>query len=127
MTRATSTRQWYKVTLPAADCGTKARILQNDFETLCNINGTPNGAALFSRHHERDNQVFYFSPGGAAIAQGLIQHFSGEPCEAPVAGAESPQLVVGRPGERDLLLKSAESPRSRRKRKLYGILRRDAD
>jgi hypothetical protein len=45
-------------------------------ESLFNINGTPNGAPLFSSHDERDNPVLYFSPGAVAFAHRLIQHFS---------------------------------------------------
>ena len=43
MTPPTSTSQWYKVVIPAGGCGTKAAILQNDFQTLYTINGAPNG------------------------------------------------------------------------------------
>lgn len=116
--------QWYKVTIPAASCGTKAVILQNDFETLFTINGTPNGAAMF-RSHGDQNDLFYFSPGAVAIALGLIQHFSGQPCPPPVGDGESPKLLVGHPDERDILLKSEPSPKPGVRRKLNKILGRE--
>ena len=98
MSRETSTAQWYKVTIPSSKSGSepKARILQNDFETLFTINGAPKGAALFRIQDEKlENHFFYFSPGAVAIAHGLIRHFSGAPCPAPVIGAHSPVLLVG--------------------------------
>ena len=52
MTPPTSTSQWYKVVIPAGECGTKAAILQNDFQTLYTINGAPNGAALLMQAGE---------------------------------------------------------------------------
>jgi hypothetical protein len=101
MGQTSSTSQWYQVTIPAAECGTRAKLLQNDFETLFTINDTPNGAALFtSRDENAENQHFYFSPGAVAIARGLIQHFSGKPYGTPVANAT---LLVGHAGERDVL------------------------
>jgi hypothetical protein len=83
MSSASSTEQWYKVTIPAAERNTRGKILQNDFDTLFAINGRPKDAALF-RYPEgvSDTHSFYFSPGAVAIARGLIQHFSGEPCQA---------------------------------------------
>lgn len=103
----TITLPWYKVRLPATEHGPQAKILENDFETLFNINSTPNGAALFSSHDEEGQEhVFYFSPGAVAIARGLIKHFAGEPCEVPVADADNPKLLVGRPDERDVLLRA---------------------
>lgn len=124
MTPPISASQWYRVTVPAAECSTKAAILQNDFETLYTINGAPNGAALFTGRDEKsENSIFYFSPGAVAIARGLIQHFSGEPCSVP-SDADSPILLVGRTGEREVLLKSTDSPKSKSKRKLDQILGR---
>ena len=38
MSPETSTAQWFTVTVPAAECGTKARILQNGFEALYTVN-----------------------------------------------------------------------------------------
>ncbi len=49
--------------LSAAEYATKAKILQNDFETLFEINGAPSGAALFSSSDEVGHEVLYFSPG----------------------------------------------------------------
>ena len=110
MTPPNSASQWYRVIIRAADCGTKAAILQNDFETLYTINGAPNGAAMFSTGDEKsDASTFYFSPGAVAIARGLIQHFSGEPCSVPSDG-DSPILLVGRAGEREALLRSTDRP-----------------
>lgn len=127
MTPPNSALKWYRVIIPAAEYGTKAAILQNDFETLYTINGTPNGAAMFSMQGEKsETSPFYFSPGAVAIARGLIQHFSGEPCEAP-SNADSPTLLVGRAGEREALLRSGDSPKSISKRKLDQILGRDRD
>jgi hypothetical protein len=126
MSRAISTPQWYKVTLPAAECGTQAQILQNDFETLFTINGSPNGAALFTNHDEKDeNQLFYFSPAAVPIARGLIQHFAGQPCPPPLADAENPKLLVGRTDERDVLLKRDDARKPRAKRKLDRIIGRE--
>jgi hypothetical protein len=125
MTPLNSTSRWYRVSIAAAECGTKAAILQNDFETLYSINGAPNGAALFrSEKQESENSIFYFSPGAVAIARGLIQHFSGEPCEAP-SNADNPTLLVGHTGEREVLIKSTDSPKSKSKRKLDQILGRE--
>jgi hypothetical protein len=122
MRPVTNTAQWYKVSLPAAECGTQAQILQNDFETLFTINGSPNGAALFTnRDADSENHSFYFSSGAVAIASGLIRHFSGQPCAPPVADGENPKLLVGRTNERDLLLKSGDAPQPRVKRKLSQI------
>ena len=74
------------MTLPVAERSARGNTLQNDFETLCATNGTPNGAALItSPVSASDGDSFYFSPGAVAIARGLIQHFSGEPCLVPVA------------------------------------------
>jgi hypothetical protein len=128
MSQASSTSEWYRVTIPVAECETKAQILQNDFETLFTINDTPNGAALFtSRDENAENQHFYFSPGAVVIALGLIQHFSGQHCEAPVAQAQSLKLLVGRAEERDVLLKKADKQPSDRKIKLSRLLSRDVD
>jgi hypothetical protein len=110
MNQATNAPQWYQVTIPAAECGIKAKRLQNDFEILFTINDTPNGAALFTRHDENaENQHFYFSPGAVAIARGLIQYFSGKPCGTPLANAT---LLVGHAGERDVLLSTDTPPKS---------------
>lgn len=124
MKREISTPQWYSVTIPAAECGTRAAILKNDFETLYTINGTPNGAALFTSHGN-ESELFYFSPGAVAIAGGLIQHFSGQPCSAPVEDAGKPLLLVGHADERDILLRSAENPKPRLRRKIDQILGRE--
>jgi hypothetical protein len=126
MSRAINTPQWYRVTVPAAQCGTQAQILQNDFETLFTINGAPNGAALFTSHDAQcQNQFFYFSPGAVAIARGLIQHFAGQPCPPPVSDSENLKLLVGRTAERDVLLKSDDALKPRAKRKLDRILGRE--
>src|SRR6266568_499255 len=108
MTPTNSASQWYRVIIPTAEFGTKAAILQNDFETLYTINGTPNGAAMFGTQDEKSEaSTFYFSPGAVAIARGLIQHFSGEPCSVP-SDVDRPILMVGRAGEREVLLKSTD-------------------
>lgn len=124
MTPPNSASQWYRVIIRAAECGTKAAILQNDFETLYTINGAPNGAAMFSSEEQvSGNSLFYFSPGAVAIARGLIQHFSGEPCSVP-SHADRPILLVGRAGEREVLLKSTDSQKPKSRGKLDQILRR---
>jgi hypothetical protein len=126
MSAPTNTSQWYRVTLPAAECGTKAAILQNDFETLYKLNGAPNGAALFtSREEESKTSHFYFSPGAVAIARGLIQHFSGEACSPPMADADIPKLLVGRNDERDILLSSGAPKKRGAKGKLDRFLGRE--
>lgn len=93
--------------IPTADRDTQGKSLQNDFETLFEINDTPNGAALFTLRGEEEH-VFYFSPGAVAIARGLIQHFSGKPCPAPVMEGNNPVLLVGHRDEREILLRSAK-------------------
>jgi len=125
MTQPTSASSWYRVSLSAAECGTKAAILRNDFETLYTINGTPNGAALFtSRDEESRTSHFYFSPGAVAIARGLIQHFSGEACSRPIH-EDSPELLVGRNDERDVLLGGTDENKRRAKTKLDRFLSRE--
>jgi hypothetical protein len=127
MSRETSTAQWYKVTIPSSKSGSepKARILQNDFETLFTINGAPKGAGLFRIQDEKlENHFFYFSPGAVAIAHGLIRHFSGAPCPAPVIDAHGPVLLVGHADALEMLSKSADNPKPRLKRKIVQILRR---
>jgi hypothetical protein len=127
MNETISTVQWYKVMVPAAERNSRGKTIQNDFETLYSINGTPNGAALFSCPATApDSDCFYFSPGAVAIARGLIQHFSGEPCPPPLAEGDNPVLLVGHREERDLLLRSAKnSPKSGVRRKLDQILGRE--
>ena len=125
MNPATSTAQWYKVSIPAAERSTQGKTLQNDFETLFAINRAPNGAALFTSRGEEEH-VFYFSPGAVAIARGLIQHFSGGPCPAPVMEGNNPVLLVGHRGARDILLKSAKNTlKPGLRRKLDQMLGRD--
>jgi hypothetical protein len=125
MTLRNSASQWYRVSIAAVECGTKAAILQNDFETLYTINGAPNGAAMFGTQDEKAGaSIFYFSPGAVAIAHGLIQHFSGEPCEAP-SSADNLTLLIGHAGEREVLLRSTDRPKSKSKRKLDRILGRE--
>jgi hypothetical protein len=111
MNETISTAQWYKVMVPAAERNSRGKTIQNDFETLYSINGTPNGAALFTcPAKESDSDCFYFSPGAVAIARGLIKHFSGEPCPPPVAEGNNPVLLVGHCDERDILLKECRKP-----------------
>jgi hypothetical protein len=111
MNPAISTAQWYKVIVPVAERNGRGKTIQNDFETLYSINGTPNGAALFTcPAKESDSDCFYFSPGAVAIARGLIKHFSGEPCPPPVAEGNNPVLLVGHCDERDILLKECRKP-----------------
>jgi hypothetical protein len=128
MNPAASTEQWYRVIVPAAERNTRAKTIQDDFQTLYSINGTPNGAALFTCPATASGcDSLYFSPGAVAIARGLILHFSGEPCPPPVAEGDNPVLLVGhRDDERDLLLRSAEnSLKSGVRRKLDRILGRE--
>jgi hypothetical protein len=76
MGRESDRDQWFKVTLPPAERGTKAAILQNDFETLYTINATPKDAALFATRGS-EHSSFYFSPGAVAIARGLLGQILG--------------------------------------------------
>jgi hypothetical protein len=106
-----STGQWYKVTMRAADCGMhgKAKTMQDAFEALFEINGTPNGAALFSSHDEHFEQYyFYFSPGAAEIARSLVDAYSGVPCAAPIRDEHTPVLLVGHFNAGEVLLISSE-------------------
>lgn len=96
MSPGTSSTDWYKVTFAADECGTKAAILRNDFETLFTINGSPNGAALFSAI-SREHQLFYFAPGAVALARGLIERFDGVPSPAPDEHEDTLVLLIGQP------------------------------
>ena len=117
MTRKTNALNWCKVAIRAEDGEGEARILQNDFETLFVINGSPQGAALFVIPDSKSrDRVFYFSPKAVAIARGLVQHFLGEPCPPPDATADSSLvLLVGHAHERELLLKGVRGLKLREK------------
>jgi hypothetical protein len=124
MGREVPASQWFKVTLPGAECTTKGKILQNDFETLYTINATPKDAALFGSK-DVEHCFFYFSPGAVAIASGLIQHFGGVPFPAPAEDEHSPLLLVGHADALEMLSKSPKNLKSRPKRVLDQILGRN--
>jgi hypothetical protein len=98
---------WFRVSLPAAEYQTKGKILQNDFESLFELNGAPNDAALFAAK-DFDHYFFYFSPGAVAIARGLIQHFGGVPFLPPSEDKYTPFLLVGHADAAKLLSKSTD-------------------
>jgi hypothetical protein len=123
MSKEPSATQWFKVTLPAAECGTGGKALQNDFETLFTINGAPKDAALFGSK-DVEHCFFYFSPAAVKIAGGLIQHFGGLPSPPPFEDERTPLLLVGQADALELLLKDAETPKARPKRIIDHILRR---
>jgi hypothetical protein len=123
MTREPITAQWFKVTLPATECGIGGRALQNDFETLFTINDTPKDAALFGSK-DVEHCFFYFSPGAVAIARGLIQHFGGVPSPPPFEDKYTPLLLVGHADALEMLWKETESLKPRPKRVIDRILRR---
>ena len=104
--------QWYRVRVPAAECGTGGRALQNDFERLFTKNGAPKNAALFGSK-EVEHHSYYFSPGAVAIAGGLIQHFGGVPSPPPNEDECTPLLLVGHAGSLKMLSKDAESDKTR--------------
>jgi hypothetical protein len=123
MSPETSTAQWFTVTVPAAECGTKARILQNDFEALYTVNRAPNDAALFTIT-SLEHSSFYFSPGAVTIARGLIQQFGGVPSAPPSEQEHSLVLLVGHPAAITVLSKMAADPRPRPQRMLDRFLGR---
>jgi hypothetical protein len=123
MTQRTITPQWFKVTLPAGECDTRGRALQNDFETLFTINDTPKNAALFGSK-DVEHCFFHFSPGAVAIARGLIQHFGGVPSPPPFEDERTPLLLVGHADALEMLSKETKRPKPRPKRVIDRILRR---
>lgn len=66
MTPPNSASPWYRVSILSGESGTKAAILQNDFETLYTINGTPNGAAMFAMQNEKSgtSPFLFLARGG---------------------------------------------------------------
>jgi hypothetical protein len=123
MSPETSTAQWFTVTVPAAECGTKARILQNDFEALYTVNRAPKDAALFTITSP-EHSSFFFSPGAVTIARGLIQQFGGVPSAPPSEHEHSLVLLVGLPATISVLSKMAARPRPRPQRTLNRLLGR---
>jgi hypothetical protein len=101
---------WYKVMFPASETGVggKAVSMQDVFEKLFITNAAPADAAVFTNHDESfDNHYYYFSPGAARIAYGLIQAYSGNECSAPLRGEVN--LVVGHSQAPELLLRGPDN------------------
>ena len=65
--------------------------MQDAFDALFRMNGSPQNAALFvSRDDRFENYFFYFSPGAAKIARWLIEGYSAS--GAPVRYVKSTDL-----------------------------------
>jgi hypothetical protein len=85
--------------------GGKAKSMQDTFDAIWIANGVPGDAALFATAERTlDTHPYYFSPGAARIAMGLIRLNSGIECSAP-RRAEI-HLVVGHVRALELLLPS---------------------
>jgi hypothetical protein len=105
---------WYKVTLPASECGVsgKGKELQRSFEGLFIRGRATKDAALFTTHSDDSKtHYFYFSPGATAIARDLITLYGGVESPPPAGDVH---LLVGHSGAREALLPKEERTQSPR-------------
>jgi hypothetical protein len=83
--------------------------MQDAFDALFRMNGSPQNAALFvSRDDRFENYFFYFSPGAAEIARSMIEAYSGEWCPCPVREEHRPVILVGHPDALETVLRAPE-------------------
>lgn len=93
---------WYKVTMSVEQVANgKHMTLQDQFTSIFMAVGAPKDMALFSGMLSNKGLDIYFSPGSVSYAKGLIDSYSGTPCDKP---DKKLPLLVGRSNAMDKLL-----------------------
>ena len=99
---------WYKVTMISSEYKAKRRELEDSFQSQFEYNGSPDGAALFSRRDEKSaTWEYYFTPEAMAFSVDLIKEYAwgqqyawGQACSAPPATVKNLSLCRGKPGDK---------------------------
>jgi len=82
---------WYKVTMNSGEYKAKRTALEDSFETQFEQNGSPDGAALFSRRDEKSaTWEYYFTPEAMAFSIDVVKEYAwgkdfawGQACSGP--------------------------------------------